>query len=430
MELYNLVSFLGIFALLGFAWLVSADRTRMNWRVIGWGVGLQLAGALFVFVAPAGAKLFLFVNEVVVAVIDAASEGAKFVFGPLAIPPGNEGSMGFFLAFQALPTIVFFSALVSILYFLKVMPLLIRGFAAAFTRLMRLSGAESLSAASNIFVGVESTITVKPHLARMTRSELCTVLTAGMATVASNVLALYVFTLKGQFPTIAGHLVSASLLSAPAALVMSKILLPEGGTPETLGESIKPHYHRDHNLFEAVINGAHNGVRVIVGVVALLVAVLGLVALLDLFLGVVGARLNAIMGTGIDFTLKGLLGYLFYPFVLVLGVPPVDAATVAGIIGERVVLTEVASYQDLAGAMASGSLRHGRSAVITAYALCGFAHFASMAIFVGGISSLAPERTRTLSQVGFRALLAATLACLMTACVAGTFFTDKSVLLG
>jgi CNT family concentrative nucleoside transporter len=430
MELYNLVSFTGIFVLLALAWALSADRRRMNRRAVGWGIALQLLFALFVFLVPAGAKVFLFVNHAVVKVLEAASSGASFVFGPLALPPGTQGSMGFFLAFQALPTIIFFSALVAILYFYGIMPALIKMFARAFTRLMRVSGAESLCAASNIFVGIESAFTIRPHLLDMTRSELCTVLTAGMATVASNVLALYVFTLQKQFPTIAGHLVSASILSAPAAIVMSKIIMPESETPKTLGAVVEPHYQKDGNVFEAVINGSQAGVKVIVGIVALLIAVLGLVALADLALGGVGSSANAAFGWSVDWSLKGLLGYLFRPLVFVLGVPPSDVAAAARIIGERVVLTEVVSYQDLAAALAAGAFKHPRSAVITAYALCGFAHVASMAIFVGGVSALAPKQTAALSRVSFRALLAATLACLMTACVAGTFFTKGSVLLG
>ena len=201
------------------------------------------------------------------------------------------------------------------------MPRLIKAFAWVFTRLMRVSGAESLVTASNIFVGVESNLTIKPHLAKLTASELCTVLTAGMATVASNVLALYVLTLQKQFPTIAGHLISASLLSAPAALLMSKILLPESGKPETLGLHVEPYYERDSSLFEAIINGANAGVRMIAGIVALLIAVLGLVALVDLVLSSVGDWLNPLLGTEGRWSLGGLFGYLFYPLTLVLGVP-------------------------------------------------------------------------------------------------------------
>ena len=435
MDIYNLVSFLGVFILLGFAWILSRDRKNMNWKVIIWGVALQILIALFIFVVPAGSKSFLFLNDVVIKVLDSSSAGAKFVFGPLALAPGQvneagEASLGFILAFQAFPAIIFFSALIAILYFFNIMPLIIRGFAYVFTKLMRISGAESLVAASNIFVGVEATLTVKPYLSRMTHSEICTVLTAGMATVASNVLALYVFSLRAQFPTIAGHLVSASLLSAPAALVMSKIILPEGQTPETLGIHIRPSYEREKTFFEAIINGANAGVKMIVGIVALLIAVLGLVALVDLFLSALGMKINLLFGLEVDWSLKGILGYIFYPVTLILGVPISDAGLVSKIIGERVVVTEVVAYRDLAAALEKGLLQHPRSAVITTYALCGFAHLASMAIFVGGISALAPGKTGNIAGVALRALIAATLACLLTACVAGTFFTKGSILLG
>ncbi len=415
---------------------MSADRRRMNWRVIGWGIALQLLMGLFIFVVPVGGQVFEVVNEAVVKVLDSAGAGARFIFGRLALGPGQvneqgEESLGFILAFQAFPTIIFFSALIGILYQLNIMPVVVRGFAYVFTRLMRVSGAESLVAASNIFVGVESTLTVKPYLQRMTQSELCTVLTAGMATVASNVLALYVLCLRERFGAIAGHLVSASLLSAPAALAVSKVLLPELGEPETLGVDVRPYYQKDNSVFEAVINGANAGVKMIAGIVALLVAVLGLVALVDLILGGVGGLVNSVLGVEFDWTLKGLLGYAFYPVTLVIGVPVSDAAEISRIIGERVVVTEVVSYRDLAAAMEQGAIAEERSVVIATYALCGFAHVASVAIFVGGVCGLAPQRTRDAAKVAARALVAATLACLMTACVAGTFYRGGgSILLG
>lgn len=435
MDIYNLVSFGGIFVLLGLAWLVSADRKNMNWRVILWGIGLQTIIALFLFVVPAGSKVFLVVNDVVVEVLNSASAGAKFVFGRLALAPGEvsetgEQSLGFILAFQAFPTIIFFSALISILYYFNIMPPVIRGFAYVFTKLMRISGAESLVAASNIFVGIESNLTVRPYLDKMTRSELCTILACGMATVASNVLALYVFSLKAVFPTIAGHLISASLLSAPAALAMSKIILPEADQPQTLGINVRPFYEKEKSFFEAIINGANSGVRMIVGIVALLIAVLGLVALVDLVLGGIGSWINPLFGFEGQWSLKAVMGYIFYPVTLVLGVPPCDAAEVSRIIGERTIVTEVAAYKDLAAVLEQSILQHPRSAVIATYALCGFAHLASMAIFVGGVSALAPERTGDIAGVGLRALVAATLACLLTGCVAGALLTEGSILLG
>ncbi len=431
----NLVSAAGVVILIGGAWSFCPHKKKVNWRLIFFATALQACFAFFVFVLPVGTSIFLWVNKAVLLVLDSASAGARFVFGPLALPPGAEGaageeSLGFILAFQAFPTIIFFSALMAVLYYLRIMPRLISAFAKFFTRLLRISGAESLCATSNIFVGVESALTIRPYLERMTPSELCTVLTAGMATVASNVLALYVFTLQQQFPTIAGHLVSASFLAAPSALIMSKLLLPEAGAPETMGVAVSVWYEREDNLFAAVIAGANAGVRVVVGIVALLLAVLGLVALFDLVISTAGGYINMFAGTGIDWTLKGLLGYVFYPFTLIIGIPFSDAAEISRIIGERAVLTEIAAYRDLAALMEAGALEHGRSAVVAAYALCGFAHVASLAIFVGGISAIAPGTTNALTRVGPRALAAATLACLLTACYAGVFFNEGSLLMG
>jgi len=435
MEIYNLVSFMGIFVLVGFAWLCSSRRKVVNWRVVFWGIGLQLFFAVFIFWVPIGARFFLLVNKVVVAVLDTATAGTKFLFGRLAYPPGTmteagEPSLGNILAFQALPTIIFFAAIIGALYYLRIMPLLIRGFSYVFTRLMRISGAESLCASSNIFVGVESALVIRPHLKEMTKSELVTILSASMGTIASTVLALYVFYLQGQLPTIAGHLISASFLSAPAAVVMAKMLYPETEKPKTLGVDVKPHYEREDNLIMAIINGAMSGLKYLGGIVTLLLAFIGIVALLDLILGWFGGSINNWFGWNFEWSFSSILGYISYPFTLVLGVPPADALEISRLIGERTVVTEVVSYQHLSQLMAEGALVHPRSAIIASYALCGFAHIASLAIFVGGIGALVPERLKDLSRLGFRALLAATLACLMTGAVAGAFFTSGSILLG
>lgn len=229
---------------------------------------------MFIFYIPAGAKIILFINDVVIRVLESAA-ATKFLFGRLALPQGTtsdsgETSLGFFLVFQALPTIIFFASMVGVLYFLGIMQWFIRMFAYIFTKLMRISGAELLCASSNIFVGIESALTIRPYLKKMTQSELCTILTTGKATVSSSMLAVYVFMLKEHFPTIAGHLVSASILSVPAALVMSKLLCPEIDVPETLGLNIKPHFEKENNVFEAIINGANSGVKLTVGIVALL----------------------------------------------------------------------------------------------------------------------------------------------------------------
>jgi len=417
MESYNWVSLAGLFVLVALGWALSNNRKAVDFRLVLWALGLQLLIGAFVFLFPPGRELFWHLNNGVVTLLSVSGEGTRFLFGNLAIPPGQEGSLGFILAFQTLPAIIFFSALMAILYQWGVLPALIRVLAKVMTKTLRISGVEGMIAATNIFVGVEAGLTIKPHLAKATQSELTLILAAGMATVASNILALYVFTLQGVFPAIAGHLISASIISAPAAILMAKLLVPETGVPQTKGQDIKPHYEKADNLFGAIIEGSQNGVKLIVGIASLLIAVLGLVALVNLFLGLGGL------------SLQQLLGYLFYPLTLLMGVPFEDASIMASIIGERLVVTEVVSYMDLAKAMETGVIHHQRSLVIGSYALCGFAHFASLAIFVGGTAALAPERTKDLSAIGLRALLAATLACLMTGAIAGIFYNQTSLLL-
>ena len=428
--MYNLVSLAGIVILVLTAWIFSTDRRSVNWKVVISGVLIQMVFAFLVFRFPPGRAVMIYLNDIVIKVIASATAGSEFLFGRLALPPGaenasGESSLGFILAFQALPTIVFFSALMALLYHLGVLPWLIRQFARLFSKLMSISGAESLCAASNIFVGVESATAIRPYIRGMTRSELCTVLTAGMATIASSVMAFYVFVLKGQFPSIAGHLISASVLSAPAAVVMSKLIVPETERPATLGQNIDTHLERDPSATASIIRGANEGMRLVLGIAAMLIAFLGLMSLADMAL----SWISSVAGFEGGLSLAGLLKYVFYPFTLAIGIPPADAMEVSGLIGQRLIVTEVKSYQDLATLMASGGLRDPRSAFIAAYALCGFAHVASLAIFVGGFSALVPERTADISSQGLRGLLAANLACLMTAAVAGLFYSGGSMIL-
>lgn len=425
---YNVISFAGLFLLLGLGWALSNGRSSIRWRTVGSGLGIQLVLGIFVFLIPFGSNALLLLSDLVVRMLGAANAGIIFLFGSLAIPPGEEGSVGFILLVQALPVIVFVAALMEILYFIGFMPLLIRGCARFFSRCMGTSGAESLCAASNIFVGIESATTVLPYLGRMTRSELCTVLTAGMATVASSVLALYVLFLQSTLPNIAAHLISASLLSAPAALVMSKLLLPEREQPETLGKEAKPHYERPANLMDAAMRGAGTGGKLVMGIVVMLLAFLGLVELINLGFDGISAMLTHWTGKPIAFRLEDVLAVVFYPPALLIGVPISDAFEVARLLGQRAVLTEVPAYQALSDLLANGTLEHPRSAVIASYALCGFAHVPALAIFVGGIAALVPERQATLASVAFRALVAATLACLMTAAVAGAFYGQGALL--
>lgn len=412
MDMYNAISFVGILALMAFAWLLSTNRRKCNLRVICWGVGIQLALGVLVFRVPQTRGVFLRLDGVVKALIEAAKGGQQFVFGSVGVDKKDF----FVLAFHALPLIIVFSAVMALLYHWRIMPVIIRGFAWFFSRVMRVSGAESLCAASNIFVGIESATAVRPYLRAMTRSEFCTILTAGMATVASSTLAIYVDRLEELFTGIAGHLISASVLSAPAAIVLSKILLPETAQPATLGKKVVVHYEREPGAFAAIISGATAGMKLVVGIVALLIAFLGIVGMVDLGIGAATGPFGA------KLTLVQILGYVMRPFAIVMGVPPGDAALVGDMLGTRLVLTEIPAYEALAKSIKAGAFAHERSPVIAAYALCGFAHVASLAIFVGGISALVPGRRKDLAVVGPRALLAATLACLMTGAVAGAFY--------
>ena len=430
MDIYNLVSFIGLFLFLALSWVISENRRSINPRTVIAGLGLMLIFAFFIFLFPYGPKVFLFLNNVFLVFLNASGAGAEFLFGPLALPPGavdagGAKSLGFILAFQVFPVIIFFSAIMSVLYYYGVMQKVIKGFSVVFTKFMKISGAESLVVASNIFVGIESAFTVRPYINNMTRSELCMILTAGMATVSSSVMGIYVFILQGEFPTIAAHLMSASILSAPAAIVISKILVPEAETAETAGLNVEPSYERESGAIEAVIKGSEGGVRMIVGIAALLIAVLGIVKLFDLGTINIGHYINLFLNIDIDWSLKSLLGYVFYPFTLMIGIPVDDALKISGVIGERLVVTEVVSYQDLAKLIKEGQITNHRTIVVTSYALCGFAHFASMAIFVGGISALAPQRTSDIAKLGIKALIAATIACMVTACIAGIFYTPE-----
>lgn len=429
MGIYNLVSLSGIFALIGFLLIFSRERRRISIKVIVWGILLQFLFAVFVFLIPVGTKLFLLLNDFTMGVVESSFAGIRFLFGPLAIPPGKEGSPGFILAFQALPSIIFFAALMELLYHIGFMEKLIHIFARIFVRVMGISGAEALCASAQIFLGIESNLTVKPYLREMTQSELLVVLTTGMATIASSVLGFYVIILAPTFPAVAGHLISASILLAPAAILVSKIILPETGTPLTLGKVIKVEYVKASNVIEAIINGATTGVRMVVAIGALLIAFIGLIALIDSGIAYCGMLVGKVFGVHVDMSIHTILQYIFYPFTLAMGVPFEDASAIARIIGERIIATEVKSYQDLAILIKEGKIIYERSVVIATYALCGFAHIPSLAIFVGGTSSLVPERTKDISILGLWALFASNIACFITGAVAGLFYTGGSGLL-
>lgn len=422
---YNLISAGGLIAICCLAWLSGRNRRQARLVTVFWGVGIMLAMGALVFVLPVGRTVLLFLNHGLVALLNHAQAGIKFVFGPLAEGPGKEGSFGFILGVQALPTVIFFMALTALLYQAGIMQRVVRLFGRLFVHTLGTSGAESLSVASNIFVGVETAGMVRPFLARLTRSEFFCVLTSCMATVASTTLGVYVSALHGVFPHIAGHLVGASVISAPAAIVVAKLMEPETGEPVTSGQTVDPEAGRYGGYMEAITQGSMDGVKLLVGIVALLISFLSLTSLANGLVGWLGGLIG-LEGA----SLSGMLGYLAWPLALAMGVPPADAGQVAGLLGERVLVTEIPVYVKLAEILKQGELIYSRSALLASYALCGFAHVGSVAIFVGGFGALVPSRLGELSRLGLKALWAATLATIITGCVAGIFASGAGGLLG
>ena len=433
MSLLNLVSLLGLIVLATLAWAVGGFRRPVAWRTITGAGSLMLIMGIAVFLVPQTRALLLILNDLVVALLGASRVGAEFLLGPLTLNPGEttaagEPSVGFVLAAQVLPAVIFFASLMAVGYHLRLVQPIIRLFGRLFRRTLQLSGAEALAGSSNIFVGIESATTVGPYLAGMTRSELLTLLTCAMSTVASTTLALYVFFLREPFPQIAGHLISASVLSIPAAALVSKLILPETGQPETLG-SLPPisETHRHGNTMAALSAGAWDGLKLAAGIATLLVAVLGLVGVLDLMLTQMTGPLEGWLGGPL--TLQRMLGWIFTPLAWLLGLPASDLSQAGQLLGQRIVLTEVVAYQQL-GEMAMAQSLSPRTMLILSYALCGFAHLASVGIFVGGVAALVPSRRDDLAALGFPALAGSTLATLMTGALAGLFYHGQQGILG
>ena len=429
----HLASLGGWIALAVIAWLAGGCRRPIAIRTVVGGTFVVFTFGAIVFLVPQARTVLVTINALVIAGLDAGRAGVIFVFGPLAMSPGEttaagERSIGFVLATQVLPAVVFFASMTALAYRLGIVQPIVRLFARVFRWIAGLSGAEALGGSANLFVGVESGLTVRPYLARMTRSELLLLLTCGMSTVASTTLAIYVFLLRDLFPLIAGHLISASVLSIPTAAVVAKLMLPEDGEPETLGGVPADLGEPDRAPWLAVLSrGGLDGIRLAAGIAALLIAVLGLVRLLDVAL--TAATMPVAEALGGPWTVERILGWLFTPFAWLLGVESADVADAARVLGRRAVLTEIVAFQDLAALAADGAVSR-RTLLILSYALCGFAHVASVGVFVGGFGALAPERRNDLAALGPKALLAATLATLMTGSLAGVFWRGGGGLLG
>ena len=397
---------IGFFVILAIAWALSSDRKRINWRVVVLGTGVQLVFAVLILKTAGGQAVFDAIGRSVTAFLDLTDEGSAFIFG--------DDFRDHFIAFKVLPTIIFFSSFITVLYYLGIMQWIVRGFAWFMMKVLRTSGAESLSASANIFVGqTEAPLLIRPYVASMTQSELMAVMTGGFATIAGGVLVAYVGILQESFPDIAGHLLAASVMSAPAALVMAKLMIPETETSLTAGkvsiEAEKPWA----NVIDAAAEGAAQGLKLALNVGAMLLAFIGLVAVINAGLSWIGGLVGFA-----ELSLEAILGTALRPLAWAMGVPWAESAQVGALLGLKTATNEFYAYTRLAEVVAESPLSE-RAMVITTYALCGFANFASIAIQIGGIGGIAPERKSDLARLGMRAMIAGTLACFQTATIAG-----------
>ena len=391
--------------MLAVGYAFSSHRKKINWKTVISGLFLQIFLGLIILKTSVGKTVFEGARSFFTGILSYTNEGSEFIFGSLM----NTGKFGFIFFVMVLPTIIFMSSLMSILYHLGVMQIIIKATAKVMVKVMGTSGAESLSAAANIFAGqTEAPLVVKPFIGKMTRSELMALMTGGMATVAGGVLAAYV-----GMGIDAGHLLAASVMSAPAALVCAKILIPEVEESSTKGEVSLDLPKTTANLIDAAATGAGDGLKLALNVGGMLLAFIALIALFNGALGWAGALVGYP-----ELSLELITGYLFAPFAFLMGVPSEDILNVGTLLGKKLIINEFVAYLDLQQMIPQ--LKE-RSVVISTYALCGFANFSSIAIQVGGIGTIAPERRQDLAKLGMYSLLGGTLACFMTACIAGLF---------
>lgn len=418
-----LFGFIGIAVLLGVAWLFSNNRGAVNWRLVLTGVGLQVAFAALVLRVPGGRQIFDALGHGFVAVLGYVSAGSSFIFGSLM----DAETYGFIFAFQVLPTIIFFAALMGVLYHLGVMQAVVRVMALAITKVMRVSGAETTSVCASVFIGqTEAPLTVRPYIARMTESELMTMMIGGMAHIAGGVLAAYVGMLGGGDPDAqafyAKHLLAASIMAAPATMVIAKLLIPETGDPLTSGTVRLEVEKTASNLIDAAASGAADGLRLALNIGAMLLAFIALIALINGPLTWFGDVTGIAHFIGKPTNLQTILGYVLAPIAWVIGTPWADATTVGSLIGQKIVINEFVAYvqlADIVNGKVAGVTLSEKGSLIATYALCGFANFSSIAIQIGGIGGLAPERRGDLARLGLRAVLGGSLATFMTATIAG-----------
>ena len=401
----NYTGILGIIVLLGIAFLLSNNKKLINKNIIYWGLGLQISFAIVILKTSFGKALFFYFNILIVKLISFADAGSDFLFTSFIPEVGYDQALINF-AFRALPVIIFFSSLIAATYHLGVIQIIIKNIAKVMEKTMKTSGAETLSISANIFVGqTEAPILIRPYISKMTNSELMTVMVGGFSTVAGSVMALYV-TWLNNIPEIAGHLLAASVMSAPAALMVAKIIYPETKSYQIISSNSINLKSQDNNLVDAIGRGATDGLKLAANVAAMLIAFISLVAMINFILGLLGT------------SMQEMLGLLFKPLAWTMGIPWADAKIVGTLMGEKIVLTELIAFRDLSDYVSNNTISE-RSVIIASYALCGFANFGSIGIQLGGIGSMAPKRKKDLSKLVFKAMLGGAIASWLTASIVG-----------
>ena len=403
MESYT--GILGIIVLLGIAFLLSNNKTLINKNIIFWGLGLQISFAIIILKTSFGKAVFFYFNVLIMKLISFADAGSDFLFTSFIPEVGYDQALINF-AFRALPVIIFFSSLIAATYHLGIIQIIIKNIAKIMEKTMKTSGAETLSISANIFVGqTEAPILIRPYISKMTNSELMTVMVGGFSTVAGSVMALYV-TWLNNIPEIAGHLLAASVMSAPAALMVAKIIYPETKSYQIINSNSIKLKSQDNNLVDAIGRGATDGLKLAANVAAMLIAFISLVAMINFILGLLGT------------SMQEMIGLLFKPLAWTMGIPWADAKIVGTLMGEKIVLTELIAFRDLSNYVSNNTISE-RSVIIASYALCGFANFGSIGIQLGGIGSMAPKRKKDLSKLVFKAMLGGAIASWLTASIVG-----------
>ena len=396
---------IGVIVLLGIAYLLSNDRKMVDTNIIIWGLGLQISFAFIILKTSLGKYIFTYLNNIIVKIISFADAGSDFLFTSFIPEVGYHVALINF-AFRALPVIIFFSSLIAVTYYFGIIQFIIKKIAFIMEKTMKTSGAETLSVSANIFVGqTEAPILIRPFISSMTKSELMAIMVGGFATVAGSVMALYVSWLN-NVPNIAGHLLAASVMSAPAALMIAKVIYPETERPKTVNSDNIDLKSKDTNAMDAIGRGATDGMKLAANVAAMLIAFISIVAMINFILGYANTSLQEI------------LGMIFKPIAWSMGVPWEEANIVGTLMGEKIVLTELIAFGDLTNYIKNDLLSE-RSAIIASYALCGFANVGSIGIQLGGIGAMAPERRGDLSNLVFKAMIGGALASWLTASIAG-----------